>query len=141
MNSLGCKKNKMKRGLIRLVALLFFVYALADVTVLQAYCGNEAAGIPPEHHISKNAASAANTSLQNYVQSSGGSDEKPEQGDQPVQDCNDDACFCCCSHVIAGHFSFPSKSLNYPSSGRPHTHVSRHANSELTNFFRPPKTA
>lgn len=142
MNSPRSTKNSIKRGLIRLVALLFVVYALADVTVLQAYCGNEAVGIPPAHHISKNTVVDANTSFANHVQSGGVSDEKRQQGDEPVQDCNDDACFCCCSHVIAGHFSFPSKSLNSASQGlRHYTYVGRHANSELTNFFRPPRTA
>lgn len=142
MNRSGSAKNSIKRGLIRLVALLFVVYALADVTVLQAYCGNEAVGIPPANYISKSTASDANRYLANYVQSRDGSDEKRQNGDEPAQNCNDDACFCCCSHIIAGHFLFPSKPLTSAFVGlRHYVYAGRHANYELTNFFRPPRTA
>jgi len=36
-----------KGAFSRLLALFFVLYAGADITVLQAYCGNEMVGIPP----------------------------------------------------------------------------------------------
>lgn len=33
------------------LALFFVMYALADISFLQVYCGNESIGIPPQHHI------------------------------------------------------------------------------------------
>ena len=45
-------RPSLKRSVIRTVAVFFVMYALADVTVLQVYCGNEFVGVPPEHHSS-----------------------------------------------------------------------------------------
>lgn len=44
---------KIRGRIVSLVAFLFVIYAIADVSVLRAYCGNEALGIPPAHHVAE----------------------------------------------------------------------------------------
>src|SRR5215204_3010357 len=48
------KSGKVKRWptTTRLLALFILLYAIADISVLQVYCGNDALGIPPDHHMS-----------------------------------------------------------------------------------------
>lgn len=142
MYSPSATKNRIKRGLISLVALLFVVYALADITVLQAYCGNEAVGIPPAHHLSKTSKSPASRSATNFIQIRPESEEESRPGSDPTQDCDDDACFCCCSHVVKGHFAIPSyKTTTRVEFSQSDTYVGRYSNSSLTQLFRPPRTA
>lgn len=142
MNSQRIIKNSIKRGLISLVALLFVVYALADITVLQAYCGNEAVGIPPAHHLSKTARDPDSRSATKSIQTRLQSDGEPRQGNDPTQDCDDDTCFCCCSHVVTGYFAIPStKPTNKIEFSQSDTYVGRYSNSSLTQLFRPPRTA
>ncbi|MBE7516658.1 MAG: hypothetical protein HS105_08645 [Chloracidobacterium sp.] len=43
--------RKVRPTAVRLLAVFFVLYVLADVSVLQLYCGNEALGIPPADHI------------------------------------------------------------------------------------------
>lgn len=140
MNSSRRTKNSTKHGLISLVALLFVVYALADITVLQAYCGNEAVGIPPAHHLSKTSKSPASRSATNFSQIRSESDEESRPGSDPTQDCDDDTCFCCCSHVVKGYFAIPSyKPTIRVGFSQSDTYVGRYSNSSLTQFFRPPR--
>lgn len=130
----------IKRRLTSLVALLFVIYALADVSILQAYCGNEAVGIPPAHHISNSASTTKDYENRNFASSRTDSGEKSRQNGSPNQDCTDEACFCCCSHVIPGYFVFPStKMMCISRECRQSSYTSRHTNSNLTYFFRPPR--
>ena len=99
---------RLRNKLTSLVAFLFVLYAVADVSVLQAYCGNEAVGIPPAHHFTKTARDPDSRSATKSIQTRLQSDGEPRQGNDPTQDCDDDTCFCCCSHVIAGYFAIPS---------------------------------
>lgn len=91
----------IKRCLIKLVAVFFVVYALADVTVLQAYCGNESVGIPPAHHLS-NSTSVMDPSRPPVTD---GEDQERffsthQSTDEPCS--GDEECFCCCPHVTVG---------------------------------------
>lgn len=132
----------IKRRLVSLVALLFVVYALADVTVLQAYCGNEAVGILPAHHLSKTVRSPAKSSATDSTQIRPESDEESRPGSDPTQDCDDDTCFCCCSHVVTGYFAVPScKPTSRLELSQSDTYAGRYSNSSLTQLFRPPRTA
>lgn len=141
-------KNSIRRGLTRLAALLFVVYALADVTVLQAYCGNEAIGIPPAHYLSKNTvvenSGIAVSRPSKYLTSMGRKLDGPyRQGGDPSQNRDDASCFCCCSHAIAGSFtilSYISTNIR-PRPSQSDSYIGRYSNSSLTQLFRPPKSA
>ncbi len=135
-------KLKIKRVLIQCVALLFVVYALADITVLEAYCGNESVGIPPSHHLvakqtdnpDENKHSQATD--QNYIQQS-------DQQEGSQQTCDDDCCFCCSSHVVVSSFFIKSNIIKI--SGRNNAqsvhYKNKYSNSDLKNLFRPPRNA
>lgn len=130
---------KIKHKLTSLAALLFVIYALADVSVLQAYCGNEAVGIPSAHHVS-NSEREKGKENQKFASGRSESDEKSRQNDVPSQDCPDEACFCCCSHVIPGFFVLPSTKITCISREcRQDSYTSGYATSSLTYFFRPPR--
>ncbi len=137
----GTAKSRLqiKHRLTSLAALLFVIYALADVSVLQAYCGNEAVGIPPAHHISNSQRSTVKQN-QNFASKPSESGEKSRQNDVPNQDCSCDTCFCCCSHAIPGYFVLPpTKMMRISREYRQDSYLSLHANSNLTYFFRPPR--
>jgi len=134
--------NNIKYSLVRLVALLFVIYVLADVSILQAYCGNESAGIPPAHHFSQNTGNTLQrvdgVSAENQTEVR----KQSGQDNQTLHDWDEEACFCCCSHVVAGYFAvtldFNTHAL---SDTQPDTYVSTYSNSTLSNFFRPPRQA
>ena len=137
MDGLGSAKNSMKRGLIRLVALPFVIYALADVTILQAYCGNEAIGIPPDHHMSDSG---------RHLDRSDDSPCSAEQADcqQVPRDHEYDHqhhCFAWHLVVVAFH-GFELGSTDKLSKAKlPLFHQDVHSDSALSHLFRPPRTA
>jgi len=134
--------SKIKYSLVRLIALLFVIYALADVSILQAYCGNESAGIPPAHHFSQKTGSPIKEIAGTYAENQKELREQSRQGNQSPHEWDEEACFCCCSHVVVGYFAVSLAFNTHTSSDpQPDTYVSRYSNSTLSNFFRPPRTA
>lgn len=87
-----------KRRAIKFLAAFFVLYAMLDISVLQAYCGNETLGIPP---YAAQLRLNSEMSLQSSVREKGiagisQSPDKERSGDGPL---SEDACFCCCSHT------------------------------------------
>ncbi len=129
-------KSHFKRTIIQCVALLFVIYAFADITVLQAYCGNETIGIPPAHHLSaqnKEVDKAASVDNPNYRQSN----------QESNQDCDDDCCFCCSSHITLGYFAFQPRTATFvKNNSQPSiSFENKHSYSALNSLFRPPRIA
>jgi hypothetical protein len=122
------------------VALLFVIYAFADITVLQVYCGNEAVGIPPAHHLSaqnnevQKVDKIVSVDSQNYSQPSNQDSE---------QDCDDDCCFCCSSHITLGYFVIQPRITTFVKSNCQISisYENKHSYSALNSLFRPPRIA
>jgi hypothetical protein len=127
------RKYYLKRTFIKCVSLLFVIYALADVSILQAYCGNESVGIPPAHHLSTEKADSAEDTTDNFQQ--------PQEQKDSEQGCGDDCCFCS-SHVVINSYNVGSSLVKLTTiSPKTVSYENRHANSELRNLFRPPQFA
>lgn len=92
-----------KRRAAQALALLLVLYAFADMTVLQAYCGNEAVGIPSyarQLQMEKQTSRKLQDSSGEKVVTTLSELSQPEQApDAPV---SDEECFCCCSHTLHG---------------------------------------
>jgi hypothetical protein len=121
------------------------IYAFADVTVLQAYCGNETVGIPTygQQIKTKNRA-VDNNEMRSFSKKSLSTGSLSSHEEQiPDSPASEEDCFCCCSHMLLGfNFvrpftpklvvkkSFSNFSLKYLRS-----------NSHLPLFYQPPKFA
>lgn len=132
------KRINWRLRLTQLIALLLVLYALTDITVLQAYCGNEAVGIPPAHHLVKNNQDSTEKEFQfqenqNTLSKSHNQEESPE-------DCSDECCFCCSSHSILNYFRFESKMFEVKlAQTNSLSYENNHSNTELHYLFRPPR--
>jgi len=131
------KRFNWKRGISRVAVFLFVVYALADSTVLQAYCGNENIGIPAAHHIRKPKVETAESVR--AIQSDSHQSPTDHDSDQP---CADD-CLSGCSHLIVGSFFIDiADPLAYSQKiSTPVTYESKYSHSNVACLFRPPRTA
>jgi hypothetical protein len=133
-------KYKFRRIAIKCVALLFVMYVLADITVLQVYCGNEAIGIPPAHHLS-----AQNNEVRKVDKSVSVNDQNYSQpsNQESEQDCGDDCCFCCSSHITLGYSVFQSGTATFVKNNRQRSisYENKHSYSALNSLFRPPRIA
>lgn len=133
----------LRKRVIQITALLFVLYAFADVTVLQAYCGNEAVGIPPAHHLAKESQMSIQDEKEDRSEPKETNiQQSREDREDPDKDCKDDECFCCCSHAIAGYFFIKSAIFSdVRISAGAASYENKHPNSDLTHLFRPPRTA
>lgn len=136
---LGRSKSqiKLRNRLTSCVAFLFVIYAIADVSVLQAYCGNEALGIPPAHHVSENADTTLSVEQANYFISS---DHHDGQSDDEHEYDHQHECFCWHQTVVGSYFLTKSESALLSSSRLPAFRSSGHKNSDLDHNLRPPQT-
>lgn len=131
------KRLNWRCGFFRVAVFLFVVYALADSTVLQAYCGNEALGIPAAHHIKppkvEKIASVQAIQTDSHQSPTDHDSEKP---------CEDD-CLSGCSHLIVGSFFIDiADPLAYSQKiSTPVTYESKYSHSNVAYLFRPPRTA
>ena len=127
---------KLRSRITSLVAFLFVIYALADVSVLQVYCGNEALGIPPAHHMTEEGDPASSTQHGNYVTSA--DSEQPQSPDEHDYD-HQHECFCWHQTVVVSYRFSHSKVTAKSQSQSPDIHTSRHKDTDLDNHFRPPQ--
>ena len=94
------------RRATHLFAALFVLYALADVSVLQVYSGNETVGIPSyaqqiqiEKQKNNRAENAENSvGAQIFAAFPGSSSEEQP----PAPHSSEENCFGCCSHILLG---------------------------------------
>lgn len=135
---------RIKKTAIKVLAAFFVIYALADVSVLQAYCGNESLGIPPADHLTKSKSkvddasaaahhcSADRAEINHVSVSSSPSPEAPCEGDPE--------CFGSCAH-IAIPFAFIEfrETPILPKDAKIDSYQNRYNPSDLTPLFQPPK--
>lgn len=127
-----------RRRATQLLALFILVYAMADVSVLQAFCGNESLGIPPDHH----SASLTNDSAQSGHETCSES-KKAECQRLPDDEDYDHShqCFCW-QQIVVGSFRFDSALITeLIETCRPSSHENKRPDSDLQTFFRPPRSA
>lgn len=138
------QKNQFnwKHRTFRFVALFFVLYAFADITVLQEYCGNEAVGIPSyaqQIQAKNQTVEKATDSQIIYI----GSHSSQEQ-QTPESPASDEECFCCSSHTTLGFspikavvrvISFVKQSESNFSENR------LKSDSHLPQLYQPPKFA
>lgn len=99
-NSLLMQTKEKNSGLLwkqqtaRILAVFLVLYALADVSVLQEYCGNENLGIPSYAQQIK-----AKNNISQTVADILPSSNQEQTPDAPI---GDEDCFCCCSHTLLG---------------------------------------
>lgn len=119
-----------------MIAFLFVIYAVADVSVLQAYCGNEMVGIPPAHHITENLDSDASVERPNRVIST----DPHRQPDDGHEYDHQHECFCWHQTVISSYWLAEREVAANPPSKLPAFRSSRHQNSDLEHNLRPPQS-
>ena len=122
----------------QLLALFILLYALADVSVLQAYCGNESIGIPPDHH----SVSLTNDSAQSGHETCRESIKAACQQSPDDQDYNHHH-LCFCSHqTVIGSFRFNSAlTTKLIDTSCPSSHENKRPDSGLSTLFHPPRSA
>ncbi len=133
---------KWKRTISRLIALFFVLYAFADITILQVYCGNEMVGIPPYAQQIQIKQKSQKTNRSTIAAADSSSSSRQEQmPDLPV---SEESCFCCCSHSTIGFNSIESVAPEILPTKQSKSNFSvnrRKSNSHLPQFFQPPKFA
>lgn len=144
------QKFTWQRSLTRLAAFLFVIYALADVTVLQAYCGNEAVGIPSyaeqlrieNDRKRQTIDSAAGNDTVRFVANDSDSSNRQET---PEPSEPDEECFCCCPHTtLALNHHVQSEAGKILPIKHSESNFSDHqlqSNSHLARLYQPPKSA
>jgi hypothetical protein len=130
-------RKKTAKNWTRILSLFFLLYALSDVSVLQVYCGNEALGIPPDHHISDSGHHASETRDAPCKAGQSSCKNIPNDHDYDHQH----QCFCW-QQATVPYYSFELSSAAKIAAEPPTVfHEVRHTNSAISYLFRPPKTA
>ncbi len=126
-------KSNFKRIIIQCVAILFVMYAFADISVLQAYCGNEAVGIPPAHHLSQDIHQHSFETEHN---------EDSEHHNDTEQGNHEHLSFCS-SNIMFDSFIFEFSPVVFTEINTQHsiTYENKHSNTGLHYLFRPPRIA
>lgn len=131
-----------KRRAARILAAFFVLYALADVTVLQEYCGNETLGIPSyaQQIQAKNRVIDNTTDSQIvYVGS-----HSSKEGQTPELPASDEECFCCCSHNALSFNPIKSVVREISTIKQLESNFSENclkSDSHLLQLYQPPKFA
>ncbi len=127
-----------KREFSRFVALLFVLYALADISVFQEYCGNEMLGIPSYAQQVQAKDKKIGSQTVTAISPSSYQEQMPEA---PV---GDEDCFCCCSHILLGfNYVNPNspKILAAKISASDFSLKHRQTETHLSQLYQPPKFA
>ncbi|MBA2494761.1 MAG: hypothetical protein H0V31_08725 [Acidobacteria bacterium] len=138
-------QSDWKRIISRLFALLFVVYAFADISVLQAYCGNEAVGIPHYANQIQKIRRNQKADNQTFVQAVFNTSQSSQQDNAPNLPTGDEECFCCCPHTLHG-FNAVESVPQMILSGKPQSTANfalKHLQSDkhLKELYRPPRIA
>jgi len=139
----GCSVGLVwKRRIVTLLAAFFVLYAILDISVLQAYCGNEALGIPPyaaQLRLDGERSRQSSVREKGIAGVSQSPDEKPTN-DTPI---SDDACFCCCSHTTLAVklFAPVAKRPDALPSEANFSKKNLHPDSHPSPHYQPPKSS
>lgn len=134
------------RRATHLLAAFFVLFAFADVSVLQAYSGNETIGIPSyARQLQIEKLKSKKTDAPVAAQAAGDFSGSPEEQLPPDPHSSEENCFGCCSHVLLGFNIAESISReilparltapNFFGYRRPHS------DSHLQKLYQPPKSA
>jgi uncharacterized protein YpmS len=130
------KHLKWKWNFSRFAALLLLLYAFADISVLQEYCGNESLGIPSYAQKVQ-----AKTDISQTVADISPTSHQEQTPDMPV---GDEDCFCCCSHTLLS-FNCATissvKVLTLKKSDSNYSLKHRQTETHLSQLYQPPKFA
>ena len=127
-----------KGAFSRLLALFFVLYAGANITVLQAYCGNEMVGIPPYAQQTQMKQKIKKIDSPTFADFSNSS----RQEQPPDLPTSEESCFCCCSHTTIGFNSLQSvvSEILPTKQSKPNFSENRlKSNSHLPQLYQPPK--
>ncbi len=128
----------------KFLAAFFVLYALADVSVLQAYCGNESLGIPPADHaildvdVSETFSPGNEGDVFASISKRNVSISPVPAPDSPCQ--GDPECFGSCSHVAVSltFLSFRDEAI-LPGKDTIDYHQNQYLPTDLNPLFQPPK--
>lgn len=132
----------IKMAAIKVLAAFLILYALADVSVLQAYCGNEAIGMPPADHLLNRTSEDFKVFKTDTVKSHGSESVSRSSRSDVESPCPGDAeCFGNCPHIVISLtlVDLESRSTVPDRSDIP-WYNSRFTQSDLTPLFHPPKS-
>ena len=133
---LDTRKNKAKNW-TRILALFFLLYALSDVSVLQVYSGNEALGIPPDHHMSDTGHQLPRSSVTPCSVDQSDCQQTPDHPDYDHQHQS----FCWQQAGVA-FYSFDLESaVKLVNAQQTIFSEELHSHSAISSLFRPPRTA
>lgn len=133
----------IKKAIVYSVALFIIVFALADVSILQAYHGNESMGIPPSHHTAQENDCPDELTQMRTDQTNSDTAFFTNHDHNSEQDCSGEGeCLASCSHIVVGYFVFePFIYSETPLSQNSLHREDTTPKSEPTSIFRPPQTA
>jgi hypothetical protein len=132
--------NTWKHRSVRLLVFFFVLYAVADSTVLQAYCGNESVGIPPARHISADRAVVNDLGKSDTV-SVITSDHGSKDHEDSDETCTDE-CFGSCSHILIGRYFVDSIIFaDSAISARSIQYENKYSFTDFSYLFHPPRIA
>ena len=131
----------LKKRASVLVAVLFVLYAVADITVLQAYCGNEALGIPPASRINQKQQRLQQSKREAVsVDETAFNESQRQPADEQESEAPDDDCFCCCPHLIpASQSCLLVRADIFYRAGYSFFPKFLHSESHPKLFYRPPR--
>lgn len=136
------KQSLWLKRAARFCAVLFVFYVIADVTVLEAFCGNPSLGIASYHQVvetgSKNSAQAVRTV---FVQSTTDNSRSSQEKDDQNFPLDGDDCLCFCSYPVPAYHSLVSPLPAFEE--QLHTFIlrERQSDSHPSPHFRPPRRA
>ncbi|MEK7722841.1 MAG: hypothetical protein AAB336_00685 [Acidobacteriota bacterium] len=136
MNTCKSKhKSNFKRIFVRCVAFLFIVYALAGISILQDYFGNETIGIPPAHHFARGNSDSLEDTKNSFQHSNDQSDSQHHYDHEHLSFCS--------PNILFEVFIFDYSPLVYSeiSAQKTISYENKHSNFDLKNLFRPPQIA
>lgn len=125
---------------VRVLAVFFVIYAFADITVLQAYCGNESIGTPPAHHYEPQ---TDHCDRDSHVSNEQRADTHLVQGAYTENLYpGDNECFGNCSHVTPAFVVVKSESIPVTlTRGLLPYYGSGYLDTDPTILFHPPRSA
>lgn len=127
-----------KRRIVKLLAAFFVLYAVLDISFLQAYCGNETLGIPSYAAQLRMEGKRSASESESFIGASQLPDEE-QSNDDPG---SDDSCFCCCSHTTVAVNSMAAvtkRPASSPASAPNFSDKNLHTDSHPSRHYQPPK--
>lgn len=127
-----------KRRVRRFAALLLLFYLIADVTVLEYFCGNPDLGIVSYTQAVAKASMKSKADKRVFIQSP--TDSSKHDSESNTEPDGDD-CFCCCSHALQSVFIVENRLPVIEEQIQNSFTRKMQSNPHLTLSYRPPRIA